>query len=190
MIVVPTMPDFGLYHDDFSISTGLFKPVETVFSIVGLVALFVSAFLARNKAPIVSFGIFWFLAGHSLESTIFPLELMHEHRNYLPSLGIVVLVLPVLTSSRMNNSIYRLLTSSSALAFLVYFGLITHLRADMYGDDFRRTQIETDYRSESVRSQYEAGALMVRLYERQHEPLLASFAEKHFERINELDPEL
>ena len=189
MIVVPTMPDFGLYHDDFSISTGLFKPVETVFSIVGLVALFVSAFLARNKAPIVSFGIFWFLAGHSLESTIFPLELMHEHRNYLPSLGIVVLVLPVLTSSRMNNSIYRLLASSCALAFLVYFGLITHLRADMYGDDFRRTQIETGYRSESVRSQYEAGALMVRLYERQHEPLLASFAEKHFERVNELDPE-
>ena len=39
MIVVPTMPAFGLYHDDFAVSTGLFKPVETVFAIGGLVVL-------------------------------------------------------------------------------------------------------------------------------------------------------
>lgn len=30
-------------------------------------------------------------------------------------------------------------------AMLLYFGLLTYLRADMYGDDFRRTQIEAQY---------------------------------------------
>ena len=37
MILAPTMPAFGLYHDDFVVSTGIFKPIETVFAICGLV---------------------------------------------------------------------------------------------------------------------------------------------------------
>ena len=111
MILAPTMPAFGLYHDDFSVSTGLFKPVETFFAIGGLVSLLVLTFWTRRAAPLVSFGILWFLVGHSLESTIFPLELMHEHRNYLPSFGIMVVVGAVLRSKRMAEPIYKLLTS-------------------------------------------------------------------------------
>ena len=188
MIVAPTMPAFGLYHDDFAVSTGLFKPVETFFAIAGLVVLLVSAFWTRRAAPLVSFGILWFLVGHSLESTIFPLELMHEHRNYLPSFGIMVLIGAALMSKRLTGSKYKVLTSSSVLALFLYFVLITHLRADMYGEDFRRTQIEADYHAESVRSNYEAGALRVNMYNQNPEPILASFAEKYFARVNSLDP--
>jgi len=188
MIVAPTMPAFGLYHDDFAVSTGLFKPVDTFFAITGLVALLVSAFWTRRAAPLVSFGILWFLVGHSLESTIFPLELMHEHRNYLPSFGIMVLIGAALMSKRLTEPKYKVLTSSSVLALFLYFVLITHLRADMYGEDFRRTQIEADYHAESVRSNYEAGALRVNMYNQNPEPILASFAEKYFARVNSLDP--
>ena len=34
-----------------------------------------------------AFAVLFFLAGHILESSIFPLELIFEHRNYLPSFG-------------------------------------------------------------------------------------------------------
>ena len=76
---------------------------------------------------------------------------------------------------------------------LLYFGLLTYLRADMYGDDFRRTQIEAQYHSGSTRAQYEAGALMVNLYNDQRSPMYRSpiflgLANKHFEQANMLDP--
>lgn len=188
MILAPTMPAFGLYHDDFVISTELFKPPATFAAICTLGLLFLSACLLWKRAVLVSFGIFWFLAGHSLESSIFPLELMHEHRNYLPSFGILLAVGSALTSRKMTEPIYKMLTSGAILVLFLYSALITHLRADMYGDDFRRTQIESSYRSESLRSNYEAGALLVNMYNQHREPLLMGFAEKYFERVNSLDP--
>ena len=35
-------------------------------------------------------GIAWFVVGHSVESTVLPLELYFEHRNYFPSIGLVL----------------------------------------------------------------------------------------------------
>ena len=46
--------------------------------------------------PLVSFGIAWFLVGHGMESTFLPLEIVHEHRNYLPLFGILLAVVSVL----------------------------------------------------------------------------------------------
>ena len=109
MISLPNLSRFGLYHDDFVISRGLFQPIGTLLAIGGLAASVAVSWLLRIKAPIISFGIAWFLLGHSLESTIFPLELMHEHRNYLPSLGIVILIAPVLMSEKMKVPAFRLL---------------------------------------------------------------------------------
>lgn len=188
LILAPSLPNFGLYHDDFVVSTGIFDPIGTAFAILGLLILLVVAWLVRTRAPIVAFGIFWFIVGHSLESTIFPLELMHEHRNYLPSFGIMLVIGAALMSERMAEPKYKLLTSGGVLALFFYFALITHLRADLYGDDFRRTQIEADYRSESVRSQYEAGALRVNMYNQHRSLILAGFADKYLKRVNELDP--
>ena len=99
-----------------------------------------------------------------------------------------MLSVPFLRSERIAEPKFRLLTSGMVLALFFYFALITHLRADLYGDDFRRTQIEADYRSESVRSQYEAGALRVNMYNQHRAQILAGFADKYFKRVNELDP--
>lgn len=43
---------------------------------------------------LLAFCPLFFLAGHAMESTILPLELYFEHRNYLPAMGVVLL--PVL----------------------------------------------------------------------------------------------
>ena len=98
--------------------------------------------------------------------------------------------MPLLCRKDWQSQNIRLLTSGGVLALFLYFALITHLRADLYGDDFRRTQIEADYRSESVRSQYEAGALRVNMYNQHRAPILAGFADKYFKRVNELDPDI
>ncbi|MBE0627727.1 MAG: pilus assembly protein PilF [Burkholderiales bacterium] len=187
LTVLPALPDFGLYHDDYALSTGVFAPYATFFAIAGLLLLGALGWIARIKWPLISFAIAWFLLGHVLESSIFPLELMHEHRNYLPSLGVLIIVIAVLQSSAMSVSAYRLIAYGGIFAFAAYCAMLGYLRADLYGDDFRRTQIESGYRMDSVRTQYEAGAVMVNMYNVKREPILAVLAGKHFERANSLD---
>jgi hypothetical protein len=53
-----------------------------------LVLLGIVASAIRRRGRLLAFGVSFFLVGHALESTVFPLELYFEHRNYLPSVGI------------------------------------------------------------------------------------------------------
>ena len=102
-ILLPIQGKMGFFHDDISLSTGLFDPVTTLFSALLLVALAVSAYFLRKRLPLYTFGILFFLASHMLESSIFALELMFEHRNYLGSFGILVAVLSVVPIAIRNR---------------------------------------------------------------------------------------
>lgn len=187
LIALPLLSDFGLYHDDFELSTGLLSPQSTSLAIAGIAFLAIFASLIRERMPLVAFGVLWFLVGHSVESTLLPLELMHEHRNYLPSLGILIALVAIGATLRKISNKWKILVDGGAVAFLVYMVFVTALRANMYGDDYRRTQIESQYREYSVRSHYDAGALFVNMYNKQPQPILLGMAEKHFERVNDLD---
>jgi protein O-mannosyl-transferase len=87
-ILLPRGPALGLYTDDFVASRGLLQPATTLLALCGLTGLIVIAFAARQRAPAVFTGIAFYLAGHVMESSVFPLELYFEHRNYLPSVGL------------------------------------------------------------------------------------------------------
>jgi tetratricopeptide (TPR) repeat protein len=57
-------------------------------AVLGLCLVFAAAVAKARRYPVVSFGVLWYLAGHSLESGILGLEIAFEHRNYIPSLGV------------------------------------------------------------------------------------------------------
>ncbi len=80
----------GVFVDDFPASTGLLTPVSTLFALLGLIGVSAFAIAVRRQAPSIFAGWFFFLAAHSIESTVFPLELYFEHRNYLPSFGLLL----------------------------------------------------------------------------------------------------
>lgn len=86
-ILVPRIGGSGLFHDDFTISTGLLSPSTTPWSIAGIAGLLFSGLFLRRRFPVLAFGILWFFAGHLLESTFVWLELYFEHRNYVPMFG-------------------------------------------------------------------------------------------------------
>ncbi|NCF29829.1 MAG: hypothetical protein GWP69_20830 [Gammaproteobacteria bacterium] len=89
LLFFPHIRAFGLYHDDFALSTGLLDPWTTLLSVLlwaGLVGL---ALWGVRRRALWSFALLWYLVGHSLESTFVSLELVFEHRNYLPSFGIL-----------------------------------------------------------------------------------------------------
>lgn len=89
-LLVPNPPTMGVYTDDFIASTGLLTPPGTALAILFLLALSIAAWRWRAQLPSVFFGWFFFLAAHALEASPIPLELYFEHRNYLPSVGIIV----------------------------------------------------------------------------------------------------
>jgi tetratricopeptide (TPR) repeat protein len=67
-------------------SHGLLHPPTTLLSILLILFLLSIAAAKSKKWPFISFCVVFFFLNHVIESTIFPLELIFEHRNYLPSM--------------------------------------------------------------------------------------------------------
>jgi len=85
----PDIDRMSLLHPGYPVSRGLLHPPTTLYAILGWAVVSGGALYAavRGRVPALAFGVLWFLAGHLLESTVVPLELVFEHRNYLPSYG-------------------------------------------------------------------------------------------------------
>ena len=95
-IIAPRRAALGFYHDDVEIAQ--WPPtLATLFACVALATLAIAAVRGRRRAPLVAFGVLLFFVGHALESTVFPLELVFEHRNYLPAIGICLAMAAVTT---------------------------------------------------------------------------------------------
>jgi len=94
---LPDVARLGIYHDDVPLSTSVWQPANTLSAILGWLAVLGAAVLLWRwpAGRRLAFGPLFFLAGHSLESTVWPLELYFEHRNYLPSVGLALLPLTV-----------------------------------------------------------------------------------------------
>lgn len=189
LIVAPRLEVLGLYHDDMALSTDLLAPWTTLPAMTGLLALVWLAWWLRRRAPLVAFGIAWFLIGHLLESTVLPLELAHEHRNYLPLWGILLaggaVLLQALASQGSRKTIAVALTASA----LIYIPFVTALRSHQFGDDVRRTQIEAQHHRNSARAQHEAGVALAGLSDATvPDSSTHTFARRHYELANRLDP--
>jgi tetratricopeptide (TPR) repeat protein len=86
LLLAPRVFSSGLYNDGFGISSSLLHPWTTLPALLLLCGLVVLAWWVRGRSPALALALGFFLAGHLLESTVIPLELYFEHRNYLPSM--------------------------------------------------------------------------------------------------------
>ncbi len=86
-IFLPSPQRLSLIHD-FSVSTSLLHPWTTLPSVILVYLLIITGFLCIPRRPIIAFSILFFFLAHTVESTFLPLELIFEHRNYLPTLFI------------------------------------------------------------------------------------------------------
>ena len=188
LIVFPRLDTFALHHDDILLSTGLLSPWTTLPSLLGLGGLVLLAWRTRLTTPLLSFGITWFLIGHGLESTLLPLEIAHEHRNYLPSFGLAIVAAWALSRMVEHSGWRKTLGITLAAGIMTSFAITTALRAHQFGDELRRTQTEAEYHPKSMRTNYEAGnAIVNHLAIPNTESPLYYFARKHYERSGELD---
>lgn len=156
LIVLPSTALMGVYHDDIAISRQLFDPASTLPAILGIFVLLGSAWLLRQRSPIIAFGILFFLAGHSLESTILPLELAHEHRNYLPMYGIVLAFFHLLLEP-FHTASARLPRRAMAIMLIALFSVGTLSRANAWSNPYSLWSDEVEHHPTSTRANTEMG---------------------------------
>ena len=76
----------GIYQDVPAPSRSFFEPLTMLASLAWLV-LVAFSIAWRRRFPLAALAVLWYLAGHLIESTVLPLELYFEHRNYLAIAG-------------------------------------------------------------------------------------------------------
>lgn len=84
-IFYPISGRFSIAHD-ITLSKSLLHPWPTLPAIGIIISMITSAFLLAKRYPVLSFAILFFFLNHVIESSLLALEIVFEHRNYLPSL--------------------------------------------------------------------------------------------------------
>jgi tetratricopeptide (TPR) repeat protein len=161
-ILMPSITELGLYHDDITISHGLLDPPATLYSLLALAGMLLSAFLLLGRQPLVSLGILWFFTGHVLESTVIPLEIAHEHRNYLADYGIILAVASLVMQAPLRKLAPAIRIGAPCL-FLLLFSYTTWLRASQWSDVVDQAVYEARHHPTSFRSVFSAGRIYARL---------------------------
>jgi len=152
LILIPDIHRFGLFHGDISISTSLLTPIDTLFSILGIGALTGFAIVRRKQYPVMGFAILWFLFGHSLESSIFGLEIAFEHRNYLPSFGIFLAIGYFLNYLRKATGNLRKIVWITLPLLLMSIAITTWNRSNTWSDTYSLAEENARNHPESPRA--------------------------------------
>ncbi|MCK9539212.1 hypothetical protein [Dokdonella sp.] len=157
-ILLPLPQWLSFYHDHFRTSTGLLTPWTTLASLAALIGLVAAACALRRRYPLVSLGIALYLTAHVLTGTILPLELIYEHRNYFASFGVLLAVVPILSTARYPFALARHATLALLLAWWAASTLIT---AYAWGDPLRLAVDLAARAPDSPRAQFGLGRELV-----------------------------
>lgn len=162
-ILLPNINHLSLFHDDWITSTSIFKPLSTLFAITFTFSVLAAIIFRSIKATqpderLFIFGLTWFLSGHILEGSIFPLEMVFEHRNYLPSLGLILALCILVTNLKIKRSVVIAMLT----AFTIYCFFITYIRSGFWADyiHLSQQQYKTHPNSKRAATEY-ANALML-----------------------------
>jgi hypothetical protein len=157
--LVPSLDALTLYHDDIHVSQGWFSPATTFFSLIGIASLVGVAVWKHRSMPMFSLGVLWYFGGHALTATVIPLMLAFEHRNYFPSLGLLLASVALLTVEG-----FRLRARTAMLAFIAlftFYAFTTALRSIEWSDPLRLAFSEATKRPKSPAAQYDLASRLL-----------------------------
>jgi hypothetical protein len=89
LLVLPLPARLNLAYD-YPLSTGLLSPLLTLPAVIGIIVLVFLVFFFYKRDRLTGFALFWFLGNLVIESSVIPLELVFEHRMYMPSMFLVL----------------------------------------------------------------------------------------------------
>lgn len=148
LFIMPKTQTSGVYHDGYLISKGFLQPINTLFTFVFHAICLVAAYLVRKRWPLIFFGVYWFYFNHLVESSVIQLEIKFEHRNYVPSIGLSVLLAYLLVSLPITKYIRVGLLALIATLLAV----ATFSRASLWGNPQQAALVWVQENPASVRA--------------------------------------
>jgi protein O-mannosyl-transferase len=192
-LLLPNVLDMGFFHDDIPLSRGLMSPFTTGLSILAWLTVIFGCLLGHRRYPLAAFALLFYLVAHSLESSVLPLEMVFEHRNYLPSIGLAILVAVgiVRGAARVQGLRLRALVG----AVLVVLLALLVVRTNAWRDELTLAEFEVINHPQSARANFQyANALFKRLkqsqtlgLDEQEKMALAVTSRRHFERMHTIN---
>lgn len=178
LLLLPVASSMGIYHDDFAISSSLTQTPSTLLSAGAILVLFAVGILAIRKMPALAVGILWFFIGHSIESTFIPLEMVHEHRNYLPIVG------PIFATAyyfwRVDFNVVAVRAKWCIVAAtLAVFSAVTYERSVEWSNLVDHAAIEVNNHPNSDRANYSMGRIYGMLYNNEKKTELAELSDHY-----------
>jgi protein O-mannosyl-transferase len=162
---------------DFPLSGSLLDPPGTILSLLLIIVLVATAVLFRKRAGFISFCILWFFGTLAIESFFVMLDIIFEHRLYLPSTFFLAGVTVLLVRTIRNRVVY-----SGLFVFVIFVCSIwTWQRNEawrdaeaFWSDNVRKSLLKARPHNNLGLALMEAGKF--------------TEAQKHFETALKLDP--
>ena len=130
LLVLPLPSRLNLQHD-FVLSNSIVDPPSTLIAIITVVLLLGLSICLARRDRLISFCILWFLGNLVIESSVIGLEIIYEHRNYLPSMLILLMVVSLaLQYNRFQVHVIGVMCSVALL-----FAIWTYQRNYTWTDD-------------------------------------------------------
>ena len=130
LMVFPQSERLLLDHD-YPLSDSLVAPFTTGISAVMIVAILFVALYSAKSRRFLAFCLIWFLGNLVIESSVIGIEIVYEHRLYLPSM--LMYALAVFLLSRWLKSKYSVMAVFVAIALV--FSLWTYQRNQVWASD-------------------------------------------------------
>ena len=102
LFILPLPSRLNLEHD-YPLSHGFFTPPATALCLALIIGALAWAVFSARRQRVLSFCVLWYFGNLVIESSIIPLELVFEHRLYLPSMFLCVFVVWIALSLLKNR---------------------------------------------------------------------------------------
>lgn len=157
LLIFPHPMRLNLLHD-FTISHSFIDPITTLFSIIAIAGFIVMAIWLAKRERLLSFCMLWFLGNLAIESSIIGLEIIFEHRNYLPSMFFILIL--VVSVRRFINS--KWLGGVLLCAVAIILSGWTYQRNMVWSDDVSLWEDCVKKSPHKFRQHYSLGIVLAR----------------------------
>jgi len=156
LFIYPHPSRLCLDHE-FSVSISLLEPFTTLLSGLFICLLLAMLILTARRHRLFSFGLLWFLVNLILESSVIGLEIIFEHRTYLPTMMLIPAIMAV-GASRFTGVKFR---APVVIILVVMLSFWSHERNKVWAGPLPLWQDCVEKASGNWRSRYNLGKALL-----------------------------
>ncbi|KAA1194475.1 hypothetical protein F0M18_03330 [Pseudohalioglobus sediminis] len=151
-LVFPDINAMGFQHDDIALSRSWSDPWTTWLAALAWLCAALLAWLARHHFPLLGFALLFYLVGHAMESSVWPLEMVYEHRSYLPSVGVFIALAVLLHTLLSRQQLVR--PGLVSIVVVLVVATLLFLRVQVWSEPLRLSAVNVANHPDSSRSRY------------------------------------